>query len=457
MTKILNGSTILVADDEVQICELLRELLLEEGAEVQLVNTGNDALKRLQQESFDAAIVDVLMPGMDGLTLLQESRNLGYDVPIIIVTAQNSSSTTIEAMQRGAYDYLSKPFDLNEVLQVLERAVEHYRLTRRVHILEQQVTRDPRDIMIGHSLPMQQVYKMIGRVAQSDSTVLITGESGTGKELVAQVLHRSSSRANAPFIAVNCAALPESLLESELFGHEKGAFTGAVAQRKGLFEQANKGSLFLDEIGEISHSTQKKLLRVLQERTLVRVGGNAPIKIDVRVVTATNRDLLEEVQAARFREDLYYRLNVINIHMPPLRDRKDDISLLINHFLNKHRYTTKTSQQISQEAMQLLTSYDWPGNVRQLENTIERAIVLAQGSLIGPEHLLMGDIVPASLDTALNDVLDRLLDQGESLPALLKSLGDRLITQALRRHAGNRSETARMLQVREEDLERGIL
>ncbi len=457
MTKILNGSTILVADDEVQICELLRELLIEEGAEVRLANNGSDALAIMKDDAIDAAIVDVLMPGMDGLTLLQHVRQIGNDTPIIIVTAQNSSSTTIEAMQHGAYDYLSKPFDLNEVLQVLERAVEHYRLTRRVHILEQQVTRDPRDIMIGHSTSMQQVYKMIGRVAQSDSTILITGESGTGKELVAQVLHRTSERTNAPFIAVNCAALPESLLESELFGHEKGAFTGAVAQRKGLFEQANKGTLFLDEIGEISHSTQKKLLRVLQERMLVRVGGNAPIKVDVRVITATNRDLLQEVQAARFREDLYYRLNVINIHMPPLRDRRDDIGILINHFLNKHRPKAKGIQQLSEEAMQLLNAYDWPGNVRQLENTIERAIVLAQGSLIGPEHLLIGDIVPASLDSSLNDILNRFLDQGESMTAILKSLRDRLIVLALERHNGDRSETARRLKVREEDLERGAV
>lgn len=456
MTSILKGSTILIADDEVQICELLRELLEEEGAQVHMVHSGNDALQTLQEESYDAAIADVLMPGMDGLTLLQQARKLGNTVPIIIVTAQNSSSTTIEAMQHGAYDYLSKPFDLNEVLQVLERAVEHYRLTQRVHILEQQVTRDPRDIMIGHSAPMQQVYKMIGRVAPSDSTVLITGESGTGKELVAQVLHRTSPRANAPFIAVKCAALPETLLESELFGHEKGAFTGAVAQRKGLFEQANKGTLFLDEIGEISHSTQKKLLRVLQERMLVRVGGNAPIKVDVRVVTATNRDLLQEVQVARFREDLYYRLNVINIHMPPLRDRKEDLELLINHFVNKHR-RNPTSSQISEEAMRQLASYDWPGNVRQLENTIERAIVLAQGGLIGPEHLLMGDIVPASLESTLNDIIERLLDQGEGLTSILATLRERIIGKAIARHDGNHAEAARMLKVREEDLQGGAL
>lgn len=457
MTTTLTGSMILVADDEVQICELLRELLEEEGADVRTVNSGSDALKALQKESFDGALVDVLMPGLDGLTLLQQARTLGIDIPIIIVTAQNSSSITIEAMQHGAYDYLAKPFDLNEVLQVLERAVEHYRLTRRVHMLEQQVTRDPRDIIIGHSPVMQQVYKMIGRVAQSDTTVLITGESGTGKELVAQVLHRTSPRRDAPFIAVNCAALPESLLESELFGHEKGAFTGAVAQRKGLFEQANKGTLFLDEIGEISHSTQKKLLRVLQERILQRVGGNTSVKVDVRVITATNRDLLQEVQTARFREDLYYRLNVINIHMPPLRDRKEDVSLLIHHFLNKHRHNSKEAQRVSEEAMRILASYDWPGNVRQLENTIERAIVLAQGGLIGPEHLLMSDGAGANIESDLNNVVDRFLDQGESLTSIMHRLREQVISHTIGRYDGNRAEAARVLRIPEEELEGGAL
>ncbi len=454
MSTILEGSTVLVADDEPGIREMLRELLEEEGASVTLVGSGSEALAFIKKNDPDVAVVDVRMPAPDGLALLQQLRTDGIDTPIVIVTAQGSSSVTIEVMQRGAYDYIAKPFDLDDVLQVVQRAVEHRRLTRRVQDLEEQVKRDPRDVMIGQSAPMQNVYKLIGRVAGSDSTVLITGESGTGKELVAQVLHRTSPRRDGPFVAVNCAALPETLLESELFGHEKGAFTGAMAQRKGLFEQANKGTLFLDEIGEITPSTQKKLLRVLQERTLVRVGGNTPVKVDVRVITATNRDLLHEVNGGRFRDDLYYRLNVINIHMPPLRDRKDDIPLLVGHFLNKHKLRGAEPARLAEEAMHMLVNYDWPGNVRQLENSIERAVVLAQGGLIGPGHLLLDD--PASgVDQVLTSTLDRLLDQGLSLDEVLQRVRQQMISLALERHNGQRTAAARALKIDEGQLERG--
>jgi DNA-binding NtrC family response regulator len=281
--------------------------------------------------------------------------------------------------------------------------------------------------------------------------VLITGESGTGKELVAQVLHRTGPRREGPFVAVNCAALPETLLESELFGHEKGAFTGALTQRKGRFEQANKGTLFLDEIGEISQNTQKKLLRVLQERTFERVGGNVPVKVDVRVITATNRDLLQEVHDGRFRDDLYYRLNVINIHMPPLRERKDDIPLLIHHFLTKRRVRGGEPSRITEAAMQALLDYDWPGNVRQLENTIERAVVMAQGGLVSTEHLLLTDPPPAT-DHALQQALDRLLSQGAPLATILTDLRARLVALALERHQGDRAATARALGIGEAEL-----
>jgi DNA-binding NtrC family response regulator len=443
---------VLVADDEQGIREMLRELLEDEGAAVTLVGSGSEALQFIKSNDPDVAIVDVRMPAPDGLAILQQLRTDGIDTPIVIVTAQGSSSVTIEVMQRGAYDYIAKPFDLDDVLQVVQRAVEHRRLTRRVQDLEEQVKRDPRDVMIGQSMPMQTVYKLIGRVAGSDSTVLLTGESGTGKELVAQVIHRTSPRRDGPFVAVNCAALPETLLESELFGHEKGAFTGAVAQRKGLFEQANKGTLFLDEIGEITSSTQKKLLRVLQERVLVRVGGNAPLKVDVRMITATNRDLLHELNSGRFRDDLYYRLNVINIHMPPLRDRKDDIALLIGHFLNKHKLRGAEPARIAEEAVHALVTHDWPGNVRQLENTIERAVVLAQGGLIGMEHLLLDD--PASgLDQVLASVLERLLDQGGSLDAVLRQVRRHMIAIALERNNGQRLAAARALKVDESMLD----
>jgi two-component system, NtrC family, response regulator AtoC len=451
MTQPLAESTILIADDEPAIRDLLRDILEPEGAMVKLAKSGTEALKMIGEEEPDLAILDVRMPPPDGLAVLQQIRSQGGDLPVLIITATDSSTVTIEAMQKGAYDYIAKPFEPDEVLLVVQRAIEHRRLTRRVHALEQQVNQDPRDIMIGRSAAMQQVYKMIGRVAAADTTVLITGESGTGKELVAQVLHRSSPRREGPFIAVNCAALPETLLESELFGHEKGAFTGAMTQRKGRFEQANKGTLFLDEIGEISQNTQKKLLRVLQERTFERVGGNVPVKVDVRVITATNRDLLQEVHDGRFRDDLYYRLNVINIHMPPLRERTDDITLLVNHFLTKRRSRGGEPPRITEAAMRALLEYDWPGNVRQLENTIERAVVLAQGSLVSPEHLLLTDPAP-SMDQGLSIALERLLAHGGSLETMLADLRARLIALAIERNQGDRVAAARSLGVNEAEL-----
>ncbi|HEU5014002.1 MAG TPA: sigma-54 dependent transcriptional regulator [Roseiflexaceae bacterium] len=447
----LEGTNILIADDEESIRELFRDILEPEGAAVKVVGSGTEALKAIDAEEPDLAIFDVRMPAPDGLALLQQLRSKGVDIPVLIVTAQDSSTATIEAMQRGAYDYISKPFDPEEVLHVVQRAIEHRRLTKRVHALEQQVTKDPRDIMIGRSAPMQQVYKMIGRVASSDATVLITGESGTGKELVAHVLHRTSLRREGPFIAVNCAALPETLLESELFGHEKGAFTGAMAQRKGRFEQANKGTIFLDEVGEMSASTQKKLLRVLQERTFERVGGNVAVKVDVRVIAATNRDLLHDVTTGNFRDDLYYRLNVINIHMPPLRERKDDISLLVEHFLQKHRVRAGEQPRITEDAMQMLIEYDWPGNVRQLENSIERAAVLAQGKVVSSEHLQLNDS-GSTHDQMLTSALGRLLGNGGSLDDMIKEVRGRLIELALERNNGDRAAAARMLDVDERTL-----
>jgi two-component system response regulator AtoC len=449
----LKGSSILIADDDEPIRDLLRDILEPEGANIRLVGSGKEALAAIDAEEPDVAICDVRMPPPDGLAVLQELRSKNIDTPVLIVTAQPSSTKTIEAMQLGAYDYIGKPFDPDEILHTVQRALEHRRLTRLVADLQKKdkSAEDARDILIGKSQPMQQVYKLIGRVAGSDATVLITGESGTGKELVAAVLHRSSNRRDGPFVAVNCAALPETLLESELFGHEKGAFTGAMAQRKGRFEQAGKGTIFLDEIGEISPTTQKKLLRVLQERTFERVGGNAPIKADVRIITATNRDLLEESRSGTFREDLYYRLNVVNIHMPPMRDRKDDIPLLVDHFLHKHRFSGDKPSRIAESAMNQLMEHDWPGNVRQLENTIERAVVLAQGGLIGPEHLLLSDNVSAR-EQILDGALARLIGGTEGLPTILASLRRRLIALALERTHNDHAAAARMLGVETIDL-----
>ena len=447
----LEGSTILIADDEAPIRELLYDILAPEGATVRLTGSGKEALAAIEHDEPDVVILDVRMPPPDGLAVLQILRTKGLDLPVLIITAQDSSTMTIEAMQRGAYDYLGKPFDPDEILHTVQRAVEHRRLTRRVLALERQVTSDPRDILIGRSSALQQVYKLIGRVAGSDATVLITGESGTGKELVAQVLHRSSNRREGPFIAVNCAALPETLLESELFGHEKGSFTGAMAQRKGRFEQAAKGTLFLDEIGEVSPTTQKKLLRVLQERTFERVGGNAPLKADVRVLAATNRNLLEEARNGTFREDLYYRLNVVNIHMPALRECKDDIPLLIDHFLHKHRFSTAAPARITEAAFAAIMDQEWPGNVRQLENTIERAVVLAQGGLIGPEHLLLS-AGGVAREQILDGALARLIGGADDLPMIMGNVRRRLIALALERTRGDHPAAARLLGVSEHDL-----
>jgi len=452
MTTTLEGSRILIADDEATIREVLEEILESEGATVESVGSGVEARAKILADEPDVAIFDIRMPAPDGLDLLRELRGRGLDLPILIITAQDSSSVAIDAMQRGAYDYVSKPFDIDEVLIVVQRAVEHRKLTRRVHELEQVARPNARDLIIGRSMAMQQVYKLIGRVAASDATVLITGESGTGKELVAQVIHRSSERREGPFIAVNCAALPETLLESELFGHEKGAFTGAMTQRKGRFEQATKGTLFLDEIGEMSPSTQKKLLRVLQERTFERVGGNIPVKADVRMITATNRDLLQDSKTGSFREDLYYRLNVINIHMPPLRDRMDDIPPLVDHFLYKHRRSGQAAPRIAESAFELLHSYGWPGNVRQLENTIERAIVLAQGQLIGPEHIQLDEATPIQ-DQELHAALLQLIQRGDGLEAILAQLRQRAITAAIENQRGDRPAAARLLQIPEDELE----
>ncbi|NTW01979.1 MAG: sigma-54-dependent Fis family transcriptional regulator [Oscillochloris sp.] len=455
MSELLNGYTILIADDDAPICDLLCDILEPEGAMCQIAHSGEAAIKLVEATEPDLAIVDMRMPPPDGLALLQTWKSGGSDFPVIIITAQDSSTATIEAMQAGAYDYIAKPFDPDAVLVSVRRALEHGRLTKRLLVLQQQYSPDPRDILIGRSAAMQQVYKLIGRVAASESTVLVTGDSGTGKELVAQVLHRSSSRRDAPFVAVNCAALPETLLESELFGHEKGAFTGAVTQRKGRFELASKGSIFLDEIGEISPTTQKKLLRVLQERNFERVGGNISVRVDVRVITATNRDLLQDVAAGRFREDLYYRLNVVNIHMPPLRDRRDDIPLLVAHFLRRHRNGNDESARLSEAALERLTAYHWPGNVRQLENVIERAVVMAQDSVISPEHLDLSEDDLTQHSPALQQAVRAGLDAGYSLEHMIAQLRAQAIEFALARSNGDRAAAARLLHISEAELHEG--
>jgi len=382
---------ILIADDDAGIRGMLKDFLEDEGFVVDETDDSGRVFESLRSNDPPILVLmDVRMPNKSGIDVLRElAEERGTQLPFIIMTAYGSASLAIQAMQLGAYDYITKPFDLDDVLITIRRYIEHQRLLTRVSSsggMRQE--RDPNEFIIGNSGAMQEVYKTVGRVAASDATVMIAGETGTGKELVATVIHRNSGYSGGPLIKVNCAALPETLLESELFGHEKGAFTGAINQRKGRFELAHKGTIFLDEVGEMTLATQKKLLRVLQEREFERVGGSVSVKVDTRVIAATNKVLMQEVREGRFREDLFYRLNVIAIYLPPLRDRKEDIPLLVEHFLDKHRYSSSSAPaRISSSAIQVLMDHDWPGNVRELENIIERAVVLSQGSIITDEHV----------------------------------------------------------------------
>lgn len=430
---------ILIADDDTSITDLLSDLLSEVGYIVDCVHTGTEVLERLKDpNSYQLVLMDVKMPGLDGLEVLEQIRQKSIDLPVIMITGFGASSVAIRAMQMGAYDYLNKPFNLDEVLLVVKRVFEYQELASRVRSLEGRT--DIRERMIGQTPVMHDVYKTIGRVAQSNASILVTGETGTGKELVANLIHQNSGR-NGAFVAVNCAALPETLIESELFGHEKGAFTGAMAQRKGRFEVANKGTIFLDEVGEITLPVQKKLLRVLQEGEIERVGGSSPIKVDVRVLAATNRNLLDEVEAGNFREDLYYRLNVINIHMPPLRERTGDIPLLVEHFLNKYRFRNDAAPtRISEEALERLQNYDWPGNVRQLENEIERAVVMSQGTVITSRFLSLSNANESSqIDLAAR------VRNGTGLEKVLASVERIMIKEALRQSDGNNEVAASRL------------
>jgi DNA-binding NtrC family response regulator len=389
MKRPMEKSKILVVDDEANARTALAEILKQEGYGVETAADGFKALAKFAEFEPDLVLTDLKMPGMDGVELLRKVKEHDAETPVVVMTAFGAVETAVSAMRDGAADYLTKPLNTDELLIVLERALESLKLRRETAELRGQLReRYSFDNIIGSSPEMQRVFKTVAQIAPSRATVLLTGDSGTGKELVAAAIHQHSPRAPGPFIRLHCAALAETLLESELFGHERGAYTGADRKREGRFEQANGGTLFLDEIGEIPLSIQVKLLRVLQEREFERVGGNQTLRVDVRVIAATNRDLKEMVAAGRFREDLFYRLNVINLHLPSLRQRPSDIPALAAHFLKRYAEENgKSVRTISDRALMQLANYAWPGNVRELENVIERAVVLAEGEAIEPEHL----------------------------------------------------------------------
>ena len=444
----MGSKRILIADDDPVVRALLRNLLSAEGYTVAEAKSGNEVLQALTDD-IDLVLMDVRMPGLGGMEVLQRLKEQGREVGVLIMTAYGSSNLAIRAIQLGAYDYITKPFELEDVLLTVSRYFEHHALAAEVKDLRSRVVAaDPAERMVGQSAKMLEVYKTIGRVAQTDATVLITGETGTGKELAAEVIHQNSAYRSGPLVKVGCATLPETLLESELFGHEKGAFTSAIVQRKGRFELAHKGTIFLDEIGEMTLSTQKKLLRVLQDKEFERVGGSTPIKVDCRVIAATNRNLTDEVAKGNFREDLYYRLNVITIEIPPLRDRLDDCLLLVEHFLDKHRLTpTSPPARISEDGVAAIERHDWPGNVRELENAIARAVVLAQGGVVTSRHLNLGPSTSEWRFGRRELDLTGYLDRGTPLPDAMAEIEKQLLGEAMRRAHGIELEAASLLGI----------
>ena len=438
---------ILVIDDEEIMRDILDTLLTREGYSVRVASSGADGLELARMYPFDAAVVDVMMPGLDGMQTLEELRKLDEELPVIMITAFASVESAISAMKRGAFDYVTKPFKNDEVLAVLRNAMERYRLVTENRTLRQNIQERYSKFanIVGRSPKMRQVFDLIIQAAPSRSTILIQGESGTGKELVARAIHAHSPRADRAFVTVNSGNLPPDLLESTLFGHVRGAFTGAVNPKKGLCDLADKGSIFFDEIGNVPLETQAKLLRVMQEREFMRLGGMETIHVDVRIIAATNVDLKRMTDEGRFREDLYYRLHVINVQLPALRERKDDIPLLAQHFLRKYGVENgKGTLELSPEALDLLMEYDWPGNVRELENVIERAVVLSVDPRIG------SDLIPDVVRRSPAFQMPRLMvpPEGISLKDVIADFEKRLIESTLEAAGGVQKRAAELLHIK---------
>ncbi|MGC8769890.1 MAG: sigma-54-dependent transcriptional regulator [Brevinematia bacterium] len=433
---------VLVVDDEKNIREGLKTALKLENFEVVTSEDGKDGLEKLELFCPDAVILDLKIPHISGMEFLKKVQGISCDTPVIILTGHGGVDEAVEAMKRGAYDFLTKPVNIEKLALIINRAIEERKRKDREKVLESLV--DERynfENIIGNSKAFQEVLKMVKQVAPTDATVLITGESGTGKEVIANAIHLNSRRAKNPIVKVHCAALPETLLESELFGHEKGAFTGAVSRKRGRFELADSGTIFLDEIGEISQSVQVKLLRVLQEHEFERVGGEETIKVDIRVITATNRDLKQLVEEGKFREDLYYRLNIINIHIPPLRERKEDIPLLIDYFLKFYnKKHNKNIQGIKEDALIILQNYRWPGNVRELQNLIENLVILCN------KKMITEDILPKYLKVEGGALTERS-EFKIQIGATLEEIEKEAILSTLNYTNWNKSKAAKILNI----------
>jgi len=441
----LPNARILVVDDERSMREFLEIFLRREGYDVSTAEDVDTALAYLESDEIDLVITDMQMPEKTGLDLILEAREISPDTAMIVVTAFGTTDSAISAMREGACDYLTKPFKVDELRIVIEKALEKKLLSNENRRLKEELRGQSRSRdIIGHSRVMQEVHELIGQVAETKTNVLVCGESGTGKELVARAIHDQSPRSENPFVAINCGAIHENLLESELFGHVKGAFTGAIQNKDGLFEAATGGTLFLDEIGELSHPLQVKLLRAIQEKSIRRVGDTVDRKVDVRIVSATNRRLEEEVAAGRFREDVYYRLNVIQLTLPPLRDRPEDIPLLAQHFIR--RFSDEIGKEVEGmdgEAFDMLATYGFPGNVRELENLIERAVALARGPVIGT------DLLPPTVtaNPAAAGPISRIDDEGVDLDALVATYERSLLLESLSKTGGIKKKAARLLGI----------
>lgn len=444
------STRILVVDDELSMREFLELMLSREGYRVSCAETGDAAIDLLHQNAFEMVLCDIRLGDITGLDVLREAKTVNPETTVIMISAFASTETAVEAMNEGAYDYVPKPFNNEELKQTIAKALALRTVAYEKEVLDDELQQNLHfDILVGNSPVMLRIYDLIRQVAQTRTSVLISGESGTGKELIARAIHEQSDRSSEPFIVINCGGIPENLMESELFGHVKGAFTGAAHDKKGLFEEADKGTVFLDEIGELSLSLQVKLLRAVQQRSFKAVGGNRDIKVDIRIMSATNKNLEEEVISGRFREDLFYRLNVIEVKVPPLRERKEDLRPLAQHFLEKYsRELGKEIAKLSSYAIDLLNKYDFPGNIRELENIMERSVALSNTNILLPESLALSihkkqgsDLSTTSL-VDLDDVAD-----GIQLDEILANVERAFVNKALELSHGNKSKAAKMLGI----------